>query len=1546
MRPLPPSFRFMSRVLVPALVALLSLGAAAQTPSPGGKSARQLGHGQRGVPPVKITGALDFGGLEVGVTSAPQQVTITNTSAASVTISAVVPKGPFAADFSVSGLPALPVALGAGQSLQADVAFTPSAEGAASGGIGVELTPPTSTPIGVGAVGLGYGPAGDEVRINSGGQDFQGLLEGKFWNEDFAFVGGVNAFFGGPVVGTPNKVLMRAQRIGAAFGYSLPLPDGPYEVTLHFVEMQLPARGTRVFDVAIDGQVVLDDLDLAGQIGFGVAHTQTFPVDVTGGELSIDLTAEIGLAVLSALEVRGQPRLEADATELQFGAVASLQSAQEVVTLTNTGLTPLTIDSLAFLVGPAGTPDAMSADLQGMVYDGDAGDVTHPVSVVLSPGASTPLTVTFAPVTDQYDQCTLRLAGDFGSLDLGLSGLGGHVGHPYLHPVIQDVAVLVDYDGGGTEEAILDGTLSHTHEPGKSLVAYDWTEGGSPIASGPLAALPFALGEHLVQLEIFDDNVPSESLAATTTVKVVSSSEVPGVLVRYYDASGGSPTAAQMMTNPPADADFAEVVPGMSIDGLTTIGSSPFSQDVLVRLTATIDIAAGGSYQLVPSGGSQRYLLLDGLGVVGPMTLTAGSHTLDARFVASAPGQGPFEVQIGPEGGSLGEIDAEVLAHDQSTLRPLITAMPGVGTSLGGNQITIEGLGFFPAASVVVHWGASILSGGALTSIAADEIELVSPPGSGVIQVTVETPNGMSNPVQFTYDQSGPVPINFTPLANVSVQQPTGGTWAPDGRFYVIGLHGNVTAFEFDDDYDVVSQQTYPGVSGLSNPDSLGITVSPFENGSPVRLYVAHGKHFVSGGTSFTGPSPYTGQISILEGPNFDTPIPLVTGLPTSNHDHAVNGIAFDNNGDLLISVGSNTNAGVKHPNSGDLVESPLSAALVKARTSKPGFNGAIQYLLTASGMPSTDQVQGDVVDVAPGVDVHVFAHGLRNAYDIVYTTQGRVLATDNGPNAGFGAASTGPSTEAPDPYDKDEVLLVEYDNYYGSPNRNRGRYDPRQNIYRNGSEPEIPGEFTQTLQQMNSSLDGVDEYRANTFQGQLRGDLVAQRMGSYAYRLDLTPSGDDMAGFSQLTTWSGALGIETLPNGALCVMAQGLNYIRVYVPNDLSAVGLKVHDVTPWRGPETGGTPFVIGGLGFGSPGNTHVFFDGVAATVTSVSPTRIHGITPAHLGHGGGLVTVQVKVGGSTVDLPSAFRFLYPPGGEPGVWKSLANAPTFLGEVAAGVVDGVMYVVGSGGGGTLRYNLTTGAWMSNAPNRPFVGDHHSAEVIGKKLYLIGGLEAGSDGKVQIFDTQTNQWSLGTDMPWAAGSVSTCVIDGMIYAAGGIVGTTTVANHAVYDPVFDTWTALAAMPIGRNHTAATSDGSRFWVIGGRDGANLVANGFDDVQVYDPDTNTWQWSGDGISGLAPLPQARGGMGKAVWMENELYVFGGETATGAGAVGGNVYDRVDVYDPEENTWRLDAPMLHPRHGIFPVRFGARIYVACGGTNAGPSGSNKLDAFKRP
>jgi N-acetylneuraminic acid mutarotase len=296
---------------------------------------------------------------------------------------------------------------------------------------------------------------------------------------------------------------------------------------------------------------------------------------------------------------------------------------------------------------------------------------------------------------------------------------------------------------------------------------------------------------------------------------------------------------------------------------------------------------------------------------------------------------------------------------------------------------------------------------------------------------------------------------------------------------------------------------------------------------------------------------------------------------------------------------------------------------------------------------------------------------------------------------------------------------------------------------------------------------------------------------------------------------------------------------------------------------------------------------------------------------------------------------------------WGTAAVLPIKLGEVAGGIIGNKMFMIGEGNDATLAYDFTAGTWTSPGTLSPriFTGHHHAAEVFNGKLYLIGGLHDGSDGKVQIYDPVADSWTTGATAPFLAGSSATAIIGGKIYFAGGIIGSATTNKVAVYDLAQNSWSAtlLAPMPQGVNHAAAATDGSKLYVFGGRDGGNSVSNGFNYLQIYDPVTNTWESSEDAGSTLLPLPQARGGMGKAVLHAGELYVIGGETTNGPGATADRVYNRVDIYNPVTKTWRLGNAMPTARHGIFPLLRSGKIYVAGGGVKAGNSQSTVFETY---
>jgi len=1408
--------------------------------------------------------------------------------------------------------------------------------------------------------GVSLGEKGAELLINSGGTPRMDA-KGQIWTSDLGSTSGRTRRLENPPTGTADDELFETLRVGKDITYSLEVPNGEYEVTLYLSEGKAEPRRRSPLTVRIQGEErTLDGERVTGPLGF-TTQAATIGTSVLNGLLNISVSSAIhGPNIgVGGIEVRGKlspipspfkSELTATPGSLDFGFVLPGGSLELSLTLENTSPSPLSLSDIGFFVGEmGGTGNQLSIEIGGQTYQGLSDNSFVPATLILRPGQSTVAEVVFSPTLNQINDLTLVLKGNFKAVGVPILANGGVDTQPLLHVVINGAEEpIVDYDQNGTEMVTLDGSFSHTHYPGAALATHTWTDNGTVIGTTPIITVPMTTGSHEICLTIEDDTVPVASLVDCETLVVAPPNAVPGTMAFYYYPGPGQ-TPTSMLSGPLPKAVFFETRDTLEVTDEGGVGGSPFSGNILVRVVGTVTVPATGNYNFDTIGGAGRALYVSGALVTSPsqdISLSAGRHSIVCRVAVNDLNDLPFDVLIAPSGGTLAPILASDLSHNELNPAPVINTMTNSGSINGGDLITITGFGFFLDNQVTVNWDGVPLTLNDFESITPNTITFYSPAGAiGFIDVTVQSPRGVSNIVNFQYTSTF-VPVNFALMpTSANVFQPTAGDWGPDGRFYVIQRNGFLRIYTFDEDYNVIATQTAEAISGLSNSEALGLCFNPFDPPSPVKVYVGHGDLFVQGGGgAFTGPSAYTGQVSVLTGPTF-APTPLITGLPTSNHDHGVNGMQFDNNGDLLIAIGGNTNAGVAAPLIGNVPESPLSGAIVKAELSKPGFNGTVTYVDTVGGAPNADQVFGESVDVAPGVDVFVHAPGMRNTYDIVYTLDGRLFATGNGPNWGYGPQSTGPTTQGSELTEADRLDFVEYGNYYGAANRSRGRYDSRQNIYRNIFMPDILGEYVAPLEVLSSSTNGLTEYRADAFGGALRGELLAQRWNGQIRRFELAADNRSIVSSSDLKNLN-SLDAQVGPGGAVLGLDYSSAQIKVMLPNDAGAVGLTVYDIFPNRAPAGGGQPFVIGGSGFGNLGNTSVLIGGLPATLTAVTSKRINGIIPVQPSPTTELVDIQVSVDANVDVVTDCFRYLFAtPGLEPGRWSTAESLPGAVGEVAAGIIDGIMYVVGEGDTRTMSYDMGTESWSTSLPNRPFLGNHHTAEVVNGKLYLIGGLGAGSAGKVQIFDPVAGSWSLGADMPWSAGSASSGVIDDQIFVAGGIAGGATIATCGVYDTVLDSWTLLTSMPFGRNHAAGASDGSRLYVFGGRSGPNVVSNGFDDVQIYDPVLDSWTYDKDGVSGLAPLPQARGGMGRALYYQGEFYVMGGETLTGAGATVNNVYDRVDVYDPVANTWRLDAPMLTARHGTYPVLYQSRIFLPGGGTTAAFSQTAIMEEFTR-
>lgn len=149
------------------------------------------------------------------------------------------------------------------------------------------------------------------VRIKSG--DISGYVtpEGIRYGSDLYFVGGDGLGINPPDTKPADRRTAIAADPGlydsyreGAVSYRVPVPDGRYRITAHFLEPQATANGERVFDVRANGVTVLKDFDVFAAGGGQLkAVDRTFEARASNGLIVLDFTPRSGKAIVSALSI-------------------------------------------------------------------------------------------------------------------------------------------------------------------------------------------------------------------------------------------------------------------------------------------------------------------------------------------------------------------------------------------------------------------------------------------------------------------------------------------------------------------------------------------------------------------------------------------------------------------------------------------------------------------------------------------------------------------------------------------------------------------------------------------------------------------------------------------------------------------------------------------------------------------------------------------------------------------------------------------------------------------------------------------------------------------------------------------------------------------------------------------------------------------------------------------------------------------------------------------------------------------------------------------
>lgn len=135
---------------------------------------------------------------------------------------------------------------------------------------------------------------------------------GVIWIEDRAYSEGSFGYIGGTPTFFPRKKIIRGTHQEALYytyrdslsGYKFDVPEGNYEVELHFIEPEVYKPGERVFDISVNDRTIINDFDLYAEAGFGWAINKSFNVTVEGEEgIDIKFNQQEGAPLLSGIKV-------------------------------------------------------------------------------------------------------------------------------------------------------------------------------------------------------------------------------------------------------------------------------------------------------------------------------------------------------------------------------------------------------------------------------------------------------------------------------------------------------------------------------------------------------------------------------------------------------------------------------------------------------------------------------------------------------------------------------------------------------------------------------------------------------------------------------------------------------------------------------------------------------------------------------------------------------------------------------------------------------------------------------------------------------------------------------------------------------------------------------------------------------------------------------------------------------------------------------------------------------------------------------------------
>ena len=374
--------------------------------------------------------------------------------------------------------------------------------------------------------------------------------------------------------------------------------------------------------------------------------------------------------------------------------------------------------------------------------------------------------------------------------------------------------------------------------------------------------------------------------------------------------------------------------------------------------------------------------------------------------------------------------------------------------------------------------------------------------------------------------------VSFTRVGNVADGSYTTLAIGPDDKLYGLRISGQIDRWEINADGTLSNKQVLTGLTNAYGGErlSIGFAFAPNSTASNLVAYVTHSSSGLNNGPAWDG------KLSRLTGANLQNETLVLTNLPRSIRDHLTNSIVFDPNDDnvLYFNQGSNSAGGQPDGAWGNRPERLLSAATLRLDLSKLPSNlplnvqtsenqSVINNASTTSPTFSDGTYNPYFIDAA----LTIFASGVRNAYDLVWHSNGQLYIPTNGTAGGSNSPASVNGTRRPDGSlyngpsiplitgngtQRDFLFRVNPNNpggYYGHPNPKRGHFVLNRGFT---DEDNYPASVQADANyrgfafdfEFNKSPNGVIEYQSA---GALQGALIVCRYSGGSDLIVLVPN-------------------------------------------------------------------------------------------------------------------------------------------------------------------------------------------------------------------------------------------------------------------------------------------------------------------------------------------------------------------------------------------------------------------------------------------------------